>query len=269
VNLPSLSNPGDLSANCGAVTGHVFFDNDINGVQTEGEQPASGIEVAAFGADNARVAQTATDDRGKFELRLPSAMPVRVEFGAPGDKYIESGMGLDAGWRVSFPHPPKCEAVLGINWRGQFDHLPSTPRMEIGGRVWRDDNCDGVAQPTEPAEAGTAVVLLDEQGRRLVDTTTDIDGRYAFAGILRNTRYRVQVTPLVLPGEELPSVFRFTPRPSLYGATLATPAADASAEVVLNEAGHSEHGIDAAAEPVGGCPTKSPVTAPKGAARKR
>lgn len=268
VNLPALSNPGDMTGRCASVKGNVFFDADLNGVRTEGEQPAAGIDVSAYGPDDTRVAQATTGNDGAYQMRLPSPMPVRVEFDAPGAKYIESGTGLDAGWRVSFPHPPACEAVLGVNWRGQFEHLPRPSRMEIGGRAWRDDNCDGIAQPTEPAEAGTAVALFDEQGRRLADTTTDVAGRYAFGGVLRNTPYRVQVTPLVLPGEELPTVFRFTPRPSLYGATLATPGADASAVVVLNESGHSEHSVDAAAEPVGGCPAKSPITATKGAARR-
>lgn len=51
---------------------------------------------------------------------------------------------------------------------------------EVGDRVWRDDNGDGVQDDGEPGIAGVVVTLKDSLGEVLGTATTGADGLYSF-----------------------------------------------------------------------------------------
>lgn len=263
LNLNVLRAAGDQAAACASITGEAYFDFDLNGARGVGEPPVPGIAVTAFGPGNVTLASTVTRDDGRFAFDFAAPSPVRLEFESPGGRYVEGPSGVDSDWRVSFPRPPACEAVMGVNWRGNFATATTPTRMEIGGRIWRDENCDSLAQPTEPAQRGIIVRLLDAEGGRLAEVTTDAAGRYAFGGIEAATAYRL-VVQAPRGVADAPDTFRFTAGPSLYGTRLVTVNADGSASITIAERGHSEHGIDVAADPDGGCSAKSPgSSAPK------
>ncbi|HEY3475803.1 MAG TPA: SdrD B-like domain-containing protein, partial [Anaerolineales bacterium] len=50
----------------------------------------------------------------------------------------------------------------------------------VGNRVWHDINENGIQEPREEGIGGICVNLLDENGTRLQQTTTDSNGYYAF-----------------------------------------------------------------------------------------
>ena len=61
---------------------------------------------------------------------------------------------------------------------------------ELGDRVWRDANSDGIQDKNESGLAGAVVNLLDSEGKALTDaegnpitTTTDENGSYSFTGL--------------------------------------------------------------------------------------
>ncbi len=66
---------------------------------------------------------------------------------------------------------------------------------QIGNHVWFDDNRDGVHDATEQGVAGVKVLLLDNAGNTIAETTTDGDGRYLFTG-LTNGDYKLQFSDM-------------------------------------------------------------------------
>ncbi len=63
---------------------------------------------------------------------------------------------------------------------GDIEALCDPAPLEVGNRVWRDDNGDGVQDPGEPGLAGVEVQLLGPSGAVLSTTTTDASGQYFF-----------------------------------------------------------------------------------------
>jgi uncharacterized repeat protein (TIGR01451 family)/fimbrial isopeptide formation D2 family protein len=98
--------------------------------------------------------------------------------------------------------------VAGI---GDIELLCEAAPIEIGNRVWRDANGNGVQDPGEPGLAGVEVQLIDAASGNVVSTTTttDTNGEYYFnatnvpdgdiasagnqPGIKPNTNYIVRV----------------------------------------------------------------------------
>ncbi len=74
------------------------------------------------------------------------------------------------------------------NGMGDMELLCDAAPIEIGNRVWRDDDGDGIQDPGEMAMAGLTVQLwADTDGDGTVDTqvgtaTTDANGEYYFGG---------------------------------------------------------------------------------------
>ncbi|RAI73765.1 hypothetical protein HMF3257_03955 [Spirosoma telluris] len=57
----------------------------------------------------------------------------------------------------------------------------ATPSIEIGDRVWKDSNGNGIQDPGEPSLAGVTVQLADAQGNVVATAITDADGNYIFS----------------------------------------------------------------------------------------
>jgi hypothetical protein len=268
VGLAALQAGPESTGGCATITGRAFHDVDLNGTAEATEQGADLVQVTAFGPDNTVVGATTTGAGGDFNLAFGRPLLVRLEFSVANNSKIEGASGLDTDWRVSYPHAPACSAVLGLNWRGTFTDPAAAVPTEIGGRVWRDDDCDAVARPTEAAAAGVGVRLLDDGGRVLAQSITDRSGRYAFGGLRVAQPYHVVVdrpNDPTVAGSTTAWSFRWAPQKSLFGADLVTIAADGqSATVVIPEEGHSEHGVDAGVLPAAGCPPPpTTTTAPR------
>ncbi len=114
-------------------------------------------------------------------------------------------------WPVSGGNTSKANGL------GDIEQLNVAP-LELGNRVWRDDDGDGIQDPNEMAVAGVTVQLL--RGGNVVGTAvTNSKGEYYFTstpgtndsntsdnigqvndssnGILRNTAYVVRINPTV------------------------------------------------------------------------
>lgn len=75
---------------------------------------------------------------------------------------------------------------------GELMALPVPAPIEIGDRVWLDNDGDGIQDPSEPGLAGVTVHLY--QGGNptpVATTTTDANGSYLFTNLLPNTAYTV------------------------------------------------------------------------------
>jgi len=169
--------------NFGAVEGLVFEDRDGNGRVDAGEPPVAQAAVR-LGAERQRV----TDATGRFTFgRL-----------APGTHEILLDLGgLDPTLMLAEP----VQQVRVRKRRTTTIHFPLIEGASVSGRVFIDENADGLLQDAEEPLDGAAVILLPgEEFRR-----TDGDGAFRFEHLLPGT-YRLRVHEADLPtGYELAS----------------------------------------------------------------
>jgi len=71
---------------------------------------------------------------------------------------------------------------------------------EIGDKVWKDDNYDGIQDSNEPGIEGVVVSLYDCNGGFIRETTTDASGNYLF-DLLLPGEYRLSFDISNLPGD--------------------------------------------------------------------
>ncbi|MBK8722440.1 MAG: hypothetical protein IPL95_09275 [Saprospiraceae bacterium] len=93
------------------------------------------------------------------------------------------------------------------NGLGDMEILSEPPPIEIGNRVWVDDNGNGIQDAGEAALQGVIVQLLKEDGSLIAFATTDSNGNYIFSSapgasssaykygltILQQTKYIVRI----------------------------------------------------------------------------
>jgi len=70
---------------------------------------------------------------------------------------------------------------------GDLELLCNLPPIEIGNRVWRDDNANGIQDAGEPGLSGVLVSL--QTPTTTLTTTTAADGTYYFGNLQANTAY--------------------------------------------------------------------------------
>ncbi|MEM5606758.1 S-layer homology domain-containing protein [Bacillus cereus] len=70
--------------------------------------------------------------------------------------------------------------------------LQSHKLLKLGGRVWEDNNQNGIQDQSEKGMEGVRVQLFNKDRNVVKEGKTDKEGRYLFDGLTANT-YRVQV----------------------------------------------------------------------------
>ncbi|PWK29486.1 SprB-like repeat protein, partial [Arcicella aurantiaca] len=84
---------------------------------------------------------------------------------------------------------------------GDVELLCNLAPIEIGNRVWKDTDKDGIQDPGEPALVGVTLVLYNSSGVAVDTTVTDANGNYVFSSaidpdVLPNTSYRIRLVNL-------------------------------------------------------------------------
>ncbi|PFU22008.1 M60 family metallopeptidase [Bacillus cereus] len=77
-------------------------------------------------------------------------------------------------------------------WEATDSKPVKTNVLQLGGRVWKDSNENGIQDQSEKGMEGVQVRLLNKDGNGLKEVKTDKDGHYLFDGLIEDT-YRVQV----------------------------------------------------------------------------
>jgi uncharacterized repeat protein (TIGR01451 family)/fimbrial isopeptide formation D2 family protein/LPXTG-motif cell wall-anchored protein len=193
-----------------SVGDYVWYDGNRDGVQDEGEAPASGVVVNLYDAKGVLVTSTTTDENGFYSFTdLLAGATYTIEFVKPADTvFTLINVGNDAAdsdadlvtGKVTFTAPTD-----GFN----SATAPDDPKIDaglielvsIGDYVWYDRNRDGLqgAVADEPVVAGVTVNLLDAAGNPAVlpggapvTTTTDANGFYSFTNLLAGETYVVE-----------------------------------------------------------------------------
>ena len=170
-----------------------------------------------FNAGN-QVAHDETTN-GSLMIRPGSGEVITSVFDPLTDVYQSGGLrvmsNLDGTLRRSY-------ALFGFNSPGTFGKvsglgdgklLCDLPPIEIGNRVWFDDNRDGIQDAYEPGVDGIVLRLFDMStggtGTQVGSTTTANGGLYAFnnanvpAGMKFNRAYQVRLSTDQLPALDL------------------------------------------------------------------
>jgi len=165
----------------GRIEGRAFIDRDGDGLYGLYDRPLDGIVIEADGGE----ASTNADGRFRFAPFYPktytltvSRLPADAKAGDPIDVELPAG------------------ATVWVD-------VPLTPVVVVSGRLFDDENQDGIAGADEGGFAQVRVLLRDEADV-VADARTDLTGGFSFTDVLPG-RYTV-----AFDAETLPDRFAFT-----------------------------------------------------------
>ena len=169
----------------GRIEGTAYQDHNGNGMQDSGEETLAGMTVKLIPSRNdLEEISAVTGDDGSFildalrpdEYTLEAACP--EGFAMSRTDYL--GLPLTAGkttQRVTL------EVSMGATWDGQMTGavIPAA----IRGRVWMDENNNGLFDDGEKTPAGLTITVIDESTGNVFDTpVTDAEGFFEAAGMI-------------------------------------------------------------------------------------
>jgi hypothetical protein len=157
----------------GTLDGVVFEDPNGNGMQDPGEPGIPGVTVIVTlaGPDGPIVIPVVTGPDGSWSLdNLP-----------PGDYTVAIDPTTVPPGIVS-SNPPTT-VTLPDGGSVTVD-IPAVPTGTVVGRVWIDNDRDGVQDPSEPGIAGVLVKLIDKDGNVIDSVITATGGGYTFANVV-------------------------------------------------------------------------------------
>jgi len=187
----------------------VWLDTNENGIQDDGEVGVEGIIVELLPKDgDIPLALTATDATGAYEfIGLSPKESYRIRFRLPAfsmlvfspqDQGDDDGLDSDADPESGLTDfivvdPGEDNPTIDA---GVFEPAPTaTPTLAvpptatsipagINGRVWKDDNGNGLDDDDEPGVGGIEVALISKFDDMVMDsTTTNGDGTYLFTNL--------------------------------------------------------------------------------------
>ena len=186
------------------LSGKTFRDHNFNGVQ-DAPKPGDGPEViengvspvtvTAYAPDGSVAGSAVTVTDGSWSITTDAAGPFRVEFTNFPAKYTSGKR--NAGSSVQFPSGGQVNFGLlaKVNGLGQIEDLVRLP-VEIGDRVWKDLNANGIQDAGEPGIPDVVINLIDaETGVLAQTTTTSGDGIYSFPDLILFRNYRIEIAP--------------------------------------------------------------------------
>ncbi len=206
---------------------YVWYDDNKNGIQDNGEKGVPGVKVTLFmpnATTNAAITVT-TDANGKYVFEglengtykvefsnLPNGYQVTLTDVGTDDTKDSDGlstegiikdadnMTLDLGIYQDKDDSDGGNSGGDNSGGGSNTDTntsePTEPKIyKLGNYVWYDNNKNGLQDGTEGGVKGVTVALFDEDGTKLAETTTDVNGRYIFEG-LDNGTYTVKFSNL-------------------------------------------------------------------------
>lgn len=240
-----------------SVSGHLFADENNNGLWDTGESGAGGFTVQAIDAEGRVVAETMTDENGAYSLSplLPNAHAVRFLL---TDPYIAS------------PFAPSSEqAYNAISTQnseygetGIYALDPSQNLENVDGGIFKAGTVSGfVKTETDGGTIGVpgiTVTLMDENGEEYssyTNSVTDENGEFYIKGILPGTytvRYELPADVLFADTNDA-QIFS---APFTSGMGTQAAVADAYAVRTATVSGYADNG---AGEPISAVITLTPV----------
>ncbi len=168
----------------GSISGTVYYDDNANATQDEGEAAYPGVQVELLNADGEVQAQQMSDEQGVycFEGLAPGRYSVR--FTAQGDcgfsateRTMVRGSAQESEEPVSTTRTITIES--GDAWTTA--HASVVRMASVAGTIWIDSDADSAIDSGEAMIEGVEVALMNGTGRNILYTTyTGADGSFAF-----------------------------------------------------------------------------------------
>jgi len=174
------------------ISGNVYKDKNSNGVKDSGEEGISQVSVIVkmqngqeFVVNNPGSGDSNNSNDGVYEVCAPKNQWARVMF-KNFSPYYPGPRGSDSKTSVSFVYTSSNQKVsLGLI-------SSDTPNViEIGNRIWEDENQNGLQDPGERGIPNVTVKLLEFNSKKTIATTkTDSEGLFYF-----NSRSNSELKP--------------------------------------------------------------------------
>ncbi len=177
------------------ISGFVYVDDNDNGQFDSGETPLQGVTVELLDAAGNSTGQTATTSAGgyyRFDVLEPGTYGVREV--QPEGYYDGQDTPGDAGG-TAVGNDQITGAVLGSAVLGRYYNFGELRPASIQGQVHAELNGDCIVDPDETLLEGVTVYLLDADGNRIAETTTDAEGRYVFDNLAPGTYGVEEIQP--------------------------------------------------------------------------
>ena len=177
----------------GAISGTVYFDDDLSSALSGKEKIVSGFLVSAVNAAGEVVASDKTNVKGRFELTgltpgeysLKATAVKDYAFTRLGEGNVMLNLSEGEGYTEPF------FLALGENRTGMDMGMIRPGRVE--GQVFADRNDNGVQDAGENGLEGVVVRLMDEDGTEAFRTEIGADSLYVFDAVMPG-RYRIEYT---------------------------------------------------------------------------
>ncbi len=169
----------------GSLGDRVWHDENVNGIQDEGEEGVPNLDLTLYNYNNEAVGSTQTDAEGfyLFDLLEKGNYRVSVEVPEPymqtieaAEESVNSDFVRAYGSGSSFVYVDETESYLDLDFG-----LIKTG--EIGDYVWFDENRNGIQDDHEQGIAGVTLSLLDTNEQIISIVSTDASGFYLFEDV--------------------------------------------------------------------------------------
>ncbi len=179
ISITELAEIGDV----------VWYDNNADGLQTDGEGGVQGVTVRLYDDNDAVVATTETDVNGEylFEDLQPGVYYVEFDLDTLPTNYSPTDRDSGSDDAVDSDADPTTGRTVRTTLDGgesdlSWDFGIYQP-AGLGDYVWFDTDADGIQDADEPAIEDVTVNLLDDAGNVLDTTQTSSTGFYEFRGL--------------------------------------------------------------------------------------
>jgi uncharacterized surface anchored protein len=185
------------------VGNRIWKDLDKDGIQDIGEKGFPGVTVCLYGSDGTWLYNCAVTNANGYYYFMnlqPGSYKLRIEFPdgwtlSPlnaGNDVVDSDFDINTD-NIK-PYSESFELIAGERDFSLDGGLyPTTELGEIGNKIWKDLNQNGIQEPYEEGFEGVTVCLYGEDGSWLYNCTqTDANGNYLLKDIQPGT-YRVRM----------------------------------------------------------------------------
>jgi hypothetical protein len=184
---------------------YVWLDTNRNGIQDELDTGIEGVAVDLLKGGTV-IKSTTTDATGFYGFNNLDPGTYKVRFTNADSKlaFTLKGQGSDPELDSNADDTGLTADIILPEGGSDFSidaGLVKLATSKIGNYVWNDYNRNGIQDPTESGISGVKVVLFDDKGNPIDQTTTDASGYYLFDELVEGD-YSV--------GFEKPSGFSFT-----------------------------------------------------------
>ncbi|MEA5014082.1 MAG: SdrD B-like domain-containing protein [Candidatus Limiplasma sp.] len=172
-----------------------FADSNENGTRGEYERPIPGVTVEVISGDEAVMASGVTDGAGEAMVTgiFPGNASLRITL-PHGYRYTVQGEGEGLGVSCAASEDSVAQSAPMAFSSGQTTEagIAAVPVGSFSGKVWMDENNNGIMDPQEPGVSGITLSLTGNKTGKAYTVLSGEDGGYLFDR-LPNDAYRLAV----------------------------------------------------------------------------